>query len=89
MNRILEAVRAYFKAIQNPTDEEKRIQALLAEGFFPITSVCRDDLRARHFDADKVTDEQMQELARRMANDYCEQLFWDSMEIIAEAVGIP
>ena len=24
-----------------------------------------------------------------MANDYCEQLFWDSMEIIAEAVGIP
>ncbi len=29
MNRILEAVRAYFNAIQNPTDEEKRIQALL------------------------------------------------------------
>ena len=74
MNRILEAVRAYFNAIENPTDEEKRIQALLAEGFFPITSVCRDDLRARHFDADKATDEQMQELARRMADDYCEQL---------------
>ena len=89
MNRILEAVRAYFNAIENPTDEEKRIQALLAEGFFPITSVCRDDLRARHFDADKATDEQMQELARRMADDYCEQLFWDSMEILAENIGIP
>lgn len=71
------------------TDEEMRIQAMLAEGFFPITSVCRDDLLARGFDTDRVTDEQMQELARRMANDYCEQLFWDSMEIIAELMGIP
>ena len=37
MNKIIDAERPYFKAIQNPTDEEKRIQALLAEGFFPIT----------------------------------------------------
>lgn len=89
MNRILEAVRAYFNAIENPTEQERHIQMLLAEGFFPITSICRDDLKARGFDADKTTDEQMQELARRMANDYCEQLFWDSMEIIAELIGIP
>ena len=71
MNRILEAVRAYFNAIENPTEPERHIQQLLAEGFFPITSICRDDLKARGFDADKVTDEQMQELARRMADDYC------------------
>ena len=89
MNRILEAVRAYFNAIENPTEQERHIQMLLAEGFFPITSICRDDLKARGFDADKATDEQMQELARKMANDYCEQLYWDSMEIIAELMGIP
>lgn len=89
MTRILDEVRAYFSAIENPTEQEKRIQMMLAEDFFPITSVSRDDLLAKDFDADKATDAQMKELANKMANDYCEQLFWESMEIIAEIVGIP
>ena len=31
----------------------------------------------------------MNELAKKMADDYCEQLFWLSLEIIAEYLKIP
>lgn len=58
--------------------------------FFEITSVSREDLESRGFDTSNVTDEMMQELASKMADDYCEQLFWDSMTIIAkECLNIP
>ena len=42
------------------------------------------DLQTYGFDTRSVTDAQMRRLAQKMANDYCEQLFWSSMEIIAE-----
>ncbi|MCO7112345.1 hypothetical protein NIB75_06585 [Bacteroides uniformis] len=32
---------------------------------------------------EKISDDDMQNLAEKMADDYCEQLFWPSMEIIA------
>lgn len=58
--------------------------------FFEITSVSREDLESRGFDTSNVSDETMQELASKMADDYCEQLFWDSMVIIAkEYLNIP
>lgn len=31
----------------------------------------------------------MEKLADKMGDDYCEQLFWDSMEIIADYMGLP
>ena len=31
----------------------------------------------------------MQKLASKMSDDYCEQLFWTSMDIIAENLGFP
>ena len=31
----------------------------------------------------------MERLASKMSDDYCEQMFWTSMEIIAEIMGIP
>ncbi len=86
---LLDQVREYFNAIENPTEQEKCIINQLSGGDFPITSVHRDDLEARNFDVKKITDEQMVELAKRMKNDYLEQLFWDSMSIIAELMGIP
>ncbi len=57
--------------------------------FFEITSVSREDLEAKGFDTSKVSDEQMEELADKMADDYCEQLFWNSLYILAELQGIP
>lgn len=56
--------------------------------FFKITSVSRGDLEERGFDVSNVSDATMERLARKMADDYCEQLFWESMEIIAESLGI-
>lgn len=59
------------------------------EGFFYITSVHRDDLEERGFDVSNVTDKQMRRLANQMSDDYCNQLFHESMEILAEGLGIP
>ena len=56
---------------------------------FPITSVSRGDLDAKGFDTSEVDDATMERLASKMADDYCEQLFWSSMEIIAEYMDIP
>lgn len=57
--------------------------------FFPITSVSRNDLEERGFDTSEVDDDTMERLASKMSDDYCEQMFWTSMEIIAEIMGIP
>lgn len=56
---------------------------------FVITRLSRADLEDKGFDTSNVTDGQMQRLADKMGDDYCEQLFWTSMEILAEAHGFP
>lgn len=56
---------------------------------FVITSVSREDLEEIGFDTSKVSDETMEYLAKKLGNDYCEQLFWSSLEIIAEYLEIP
>jgi len=61
------------------------------DGFFPITSVHRMDIKeALHLTDEQVarlTDDMMRDIARKMANDYCEQLFWEHLPIIAEYVA--
>lgn len=56
---------------------------------FPVTSVSREDLEARGFDTSGVSDETMERLASKMSDNYCEQLFWISLNVIAEHLGIP
>lgn len=56
---------------------------------FVITSVSREDLKALGYDTSEVSDEKMEYLAKKMANDYCEQLFWTSLDILAECLEIP
>ncbi len=58
------------------------------EKHFKITSIHRDDLVQAGFDASQVDDTTMERLASKMADDYCEQLFWDQLPIIAEIMGI-
>ena len=57
--------------------------------FFQISAVSRDDLKHIGFDTDNVDDSTMERLASKLGNDYCEQLFWSSLEILAEALEIP
>ena len=51
---------------------------------FSISRLSREDLESIGFDASNVDDETMQSIADKLGEDYCEQLFWISLEIIAE-----
>ena len=53
---------------------------------FKITSVTREDLEMRGFDTTNITDAQMERLAQNMCDDYLEQMFWISLDIIAEDI---
>ena len=63
------------------------------EKSFKITSVCKTDLRTTFenekeiFDKiDSLTNTEMKYLARKMADDYCDQLFWSSLHQIATRI---
>ena len=96
------AVHSNFSSVQNGTklisvtdlterDIAQSIAGKLLErdGFFYITSVHRDDLEERGFDVSEVTDADMRRLAHNMRDDYCNQLFHGSMEILADCMGFP
>lgn len=58
--------------------------------FFPIASVAREDLEGIGFDTGGIGDEDMRDLASKMADAYCEQIFWIDLEIMAtECLKIP
>lgn len=55
---------------------------------FPITSVCRADLKA-FFSEEQIAqldDGDMVDIAGKMADAYCEIVFWIDLEIIAQDV---
>lgn len=55
---------------------------------FPITSVCRADLQDHYTQEqiDSLDDDDMREIAEKMAEAYTENVFWIDLEIIAENV---
>ena len=59
------------------------------EGFFEISSLHRDDLESIGYDTSRVDDSDMKTLASKLGSDYCEQLFWGSLPIIANYLKIP
>lgn len=87
MNKeLIEDLHQYFEQKTEPTSNENYLLTRLTGElpYFPISSVSRDDLESKGFDISNVTDSEMSELADKLGDDYCEQLFWSSMEIIAE-----
>ena len=57
---------------------------------FCISRLSREDLKEKGFDTSDIDDKTMQRIADKLGDDYCEQLFWTSLEIIAEeGFGIP
>lgn len=56
---------------------------------FCISSLSREDLEQKGFDTSDVDDKTMQRFADKLGDDYCSQLFWESLEIIAEIMDIP
>jgi len=59
------------------------------EGYFEISSLHRDDLESIGYDTSQVDDSVMKTLASKLGDDYCDQLFWNSLPIIADSLGIP
>ena len=51
--------------------------------FFEITSVNRADVRKMVKYKGRITDAQMEKIARKMSDDYMNQLYWESLEVIA------
>ena len=68
---------------------EQAMRILEENGFFLITSVHRDDLKAIGFDAEKITDEEMHNLANILKNDYISYFFLDSLSDNDENLGFP
>ena len=56
---------------------------------FVISVLSRADLEALGFDVSSVDDDTMQRLADKLGDDYCEQLFWSSLKILAEYFEVP
>lgn len=81
----------YFQNISNPTSQENRfILHLQTEvDFFNITSVSRDDIYEKGYDAECVSEAQMERLADKMAECYCNNGFWDDLDSLLDDMGIP
>ena len=58
-------------------------------GFYSIASVHIDDLKRSGFDVSKVTESDMMTLADKLNDNYLDWYFWESLQIMAEHIGIP
>jgi len=60
------------------------------QGFYKVTSTCKDDmklmLKKRKREINRLTPNEMRNIAERLAEDYCEQLYWESLTSIVEDV---
>lgn len=81
----------YFQNISNPTSQENRFMLYLQTevDFFNITSVSRDDIYEKGYDAECVSEAQMERLADQMAECYCNNGFWDDLDSLLDDMGIP
>lgn len=62
--------------------------------YFPISRLHRDDIKHLYEDnsnyekicdsVDNLSDQEMEYIARKLGDDYCEQLFWTSLQLIYE-----
>ncbi|MFH2066490.1 MAG: hypothetical protein ABIK15_14925 [Pseudomonadota bacterium] len=67
----------------------------MTEKYYQITSLGKSDIIKAFEDTEheetvkqkvlNMTDEDMENLASKLADDYCEQMFWDSLKTIFES----
>ena len=74
----------------------KALSPVLEHGILKqrIAETVTDALRAKYLEAlgyntSRVSDKKMEHLAKRLADDYLEQMFWISLDIMAEFLEIP
>ena len=83
VRELMQDLKIYYNNIKNPSERGGQLLNQLNAGYFVITSVHRNDLARTGFDVKKISNNDMDKLAEKIANDYCNQLFWESMETIA------
>jgi hypothetical protein len=59
------------------------------DGYFQVSCVHRDDLESIGYNTSKVDDSTMKKVASKLSDDICEQVYWESLSIIAYHLGIP
>lgn len=81
----------YFRNISSPTSQEDRFRLHLESEVtcFDITSLSREDVCSRGYDASKMSDAQMERLAGKMADCYCDNSFWIDLDILLDEMSIP
>ena len=82
VRELYQRLREYFNNLPEPTEEERQFIRELNAGYFPITSVHRDDLEGQGFDVEKISDDDMQNLAEKMATitaNSCSGPAWKSL----------
>ena len=84
IDQIIPTIFKVYKNYVNTHIKNRNLMPITEDKFFKITSVHRDDLENIGFDTSNVDDSTMQHLASKMADDYCEQLFWIHPTIFAE-----
>lgn len=87
--QLFKDLRSYFEGKTKCTEQERNLLLRLNSGFFPITSVHRDDLASHGYDVKEISDSDMEMLATKMAEDYITQLFNESLVDIADEMVIP
>ena len=55
---------------------------------FVISELTRDELKELGYESDGLSNDIMQQIADDLQRDYHEQLFWISLEVIADHYGI-
>jgi len=58
------------------------------DGFYPIVHLCRQDIAEKigKENADKLSEADIEHIATKMGDAYCELGFWEDLEVIAEAM---
>jgi len=59
------------------------------ENSYSISCLSIEDLQHAGFDTANVTESDMLRLVDKLSDDYCEQLFWNSLKTHADSIGIP
>ena len=59
------------------------------EGYYPISHLHIDDMKQAGFNTKKVSESDLETIADKMNDDYCDWMYWDSLNTIGDIMGIP
>ena len=81
----------YFKNIPDPTTQERRILTTLQNEivFFDLTSIHRDDIRIKGYNADCLTDAEMERISHKLTDCYLDNGFWEDLACTLDYMGVP